>query len=257
MNFKNISALFLILLSTFVYGQEELPDNYLPINFSIESDSLIGVCEYLEGFVFSMALKSDSLTKIPDKDELFSIVKNQEVKGTLLYPNDKVTEIKYELVNHRGIKGIYMKTTLGYFLWEMLEINNDDLFVAINWWYCPPANEIDLAILNMTDSIILDSNNWHKNDDRKCDDDIKSSCWSLFCALKYSSIEKTKEYNHHNAAMQTVRFVIDDLQPNHGYDHTLMDFNNNPTTTHRDILIVLDEAKKRIKKELNDYQYKK
>ena len=59
-----------------------------------------------------------------------------------------------------------------------------------------------------------------------------------------------KEYNHHNTAIQKVRFVIDDLIPNHGYEHTLMDFNNSPSTTHDDILKVIDKAKKRIEKEL-------
>ena len=255
MNLKINTILFLTLLSTFVYGQEELPDNYLPINFTINNNNeLIGKCEYLEGFVFTMNLNSDSLTIIPERDKLFSIVEENEIKGTLTYPNGKVTEIKYEYVNYRGIEGVYMKTTLGYFLWEMLDVKDDNLFIAINWWYCPPATKTDLAILNMTDSLLSSSNKWHQNDDRKCENDIESDSWSLFCALKYSSIEKANEYNHHNTAIQTVRFVIDSLQPNHSYEHTIMDYNNNPTTTYSDIKKVIEQAKKRIKKELENSQ---
>jgi len=248
-----ITALqFLILLSAFVYGQEELPDDYLPINFKINNNELIGKCEYLDGFTFSMKFNSDTLIMIPQREELYSIIEEQKIKGTLTYPNDKVTEIEYELVNHRGIVGIYMKTTLGYFMWEMLDIKNNEIFLAINWWYCPPATKTDLAILNMADSLLSNSSNWHQNDDRVCNNDIESDTWSLFCALKYSSIKEAKEYNHHNTAIQTVRFVIDDLQPDHGYDHTLMDFNNNPSTAHTDILEVIKEAKKRITVELKD-----
>ena len=58
------------------------------------------------------------------------------------------------------------------------------------------------------------------------------------------------EYNHHNTAMQTVRFVIDDIIPNHGFDHTLMDYNNAIYTTHKDILKILSIAEERIKQEL-------
>ena len=256
MNFKIKAVLFLTLLSNFVYGQEELPDNYLPINFTIKNNELVGISEYLEGFVFSMSLNSDSLTIVPEKDELFSKIKKNEIRGTLTYPNDRVTEIKYELVNHRGITGIYMKTTLGYFMWEKLNIDINEIFVAINWWYCPPATETDIEILNSTYSLLSNPSKWHQNDDRKCENDIESDSWSLFCALKYSSIEAANEYNHHNTAVQTVRFVIDDLQPNHGYEHTLMDFNNNSITTHSDILRVIKDAKKRISKELDEYKNK-
>ena len=47
---------FLILLSTFAYGQEVLPDNYLPISFTINNNDLIGKCEYLGGFTVSAQL---------------------------------------------------------------------------------------------------------------------------------------------------------------------------------------------------------
>jgi hypothetical protein len=65
-------------------------------------------------------------------------------------------------------------------------------------------------------------------------------------------MEKTGEYNHHNTVMQTVRFVIDDLIPDHGFEHTLMDFNNAPSTAHKDILNVLHLAEERISKELQN-----
>ena len=105
-----------------------------------------------------------------------------------------------------------------------------------------------------SEQLLTDPAHWHKKDDRQCDDDIESQQWSLFCALKYTSIEKMGEYNHHNTAMQTVRFAIDDLIPNHGFDHTLMDYNNVRTTKHEDILRVLKMAEERIKKEIEKNQ---
>lgn len=187
-----------------------------------------------------------------DIKTLISLAKNKEITGTLTYPNGRKTQIRYEVVRHIGTEDIYMKTTLGYFLWEMLNIKDDNVIFAIYWWYCPPARKVDLETLEMTTQLLADSANWHKNDDRICDDDIENNQWSLFCALKHASIQKMGEYNHHNAVMQTVRFVIDDLIPDHGFAHTLMDHNNASSKKHEDILRILEIAKERIKKELEN-----
>ncbi|MBC8484654.1 MAG: hypothetical protein H8D45_01270, partial [Bacteroidetes bacterium] len=241
-------SLILCLNSIVVYGQDTLPDNYLSIILEILDDKLQGDCEYLEGFIFSMDLPEVFLKNEFDRNELLTIISNQEISGILTYPNGKTTSILYEVVNHRGFEDIYMKTSLGYFLWEMLDIKDTEVFFAINWWYCPPARKVDLEALEITEKLLADSINWHKMDDRKCEDDIDSNKWSLFCAIKYASIQKMSEYNHHNTAIQTLRFVIDDFIPNHGFEHTLMDYNNMPLITHQDILMVIEEAKKRIEK---------
>ncbi len=231
-------------------GQAELPDNYLPIIFKVQDGKLMGECEYLEGFIFSMDLPPDFLRRAFNNEELFAAVRDKDITGTLTYPNDKTTGIEYEIVNYRGSEDIYMKTTLGYFLWEMLEISDNELSFAINWWYCPPARKVDLEALEMAEHLLADSSHWHKMDDRQCEDDIDNDRWSLFCAIKHASIQKMGEYNHHNTAMQALRSTIDELMPGHGFEHTLMDFNNLPTTTHHDILLVIERAKKKIEEEL-------
>ncbi len=236
-----------------ITAQDTLPDDYLPFALQIQNGRLAGKCEYLEGFTISMDIPGELLENGLigfDKDALISLIKNQEITGTLTYPDGKTTPIKYEIVRHRGPEEIYMKTTLGYFLWEYVQIEDNKLIFAIYWWYCPPAREADLEILEMTEQLLADSTHWHQNDDRNCDDDIENNYWSLFCALKHASLVKMGEYNHHNTAMQTVRFVIDDLVPDHEFRHPLMDYNNAPSTQHRDILTLLEIARQRIKKEL-------
>ncbi|UCE19393.1 MAG: hypothetical protein JSV84_03345 [Gemmatimonadota bacterium] len=233
-----------------VTAQGTLPDNHLLFSLHLLNDKLEGANEYLEGFKVSMDLPHRYLQQGLDGDSLLSAVRNREIRGTLTYPNGKTTPIKYEVVHHRETEDIYMKTTLGYFLWESVAIRNDTLFFVIDWWYCPPARKVDLETLELAEQLLGNPNNWHKNDDRKCEDDIESNRWSLFCALKYASIEIMGEYNHHNTAMQTVRFVIDDIIPAHGFEHTLMDYNNSPLTKHENILNVIDVAQKRVKQEL-------
>jgi hypothetical protein len=211
--------------------QDTLPDNHLRFTLQMLGHRLEGASEYLEGFKVSMDIPSKILAKGLDSEGLMSILRAREITGILTYPNGRSTRIEYEVVNHRGRDDIYMKTTLGYFLWESFDIQDDRLTFVINWWYCPPAREVDLQTLEMAERLLADSANWHKHDDRKCDDDIENNEWSLFCA-------------------QTVRFVIDDLVPNHDFDHPLMDFNNAPTTKHSDILQVLAVAKKKIEHDL-------
>jgi hypothetical protein len=255
---KNASmvGLVLLLISGFISpihgSEEELPDNYLPFSLDIQENQLKGKCEFLEGFTISMILPEEFIKKGFDYTELKNFVQNKKITGTLTYPKGRTTQINYEVVNHRGTNNdIYMKTSLGYFLWERVNIQNGKLSFAIYWWYCPPARPVDLEILELARSLLANPENWHKTDDRKCEDDIDNNKWSLFCALKHASIEKTKEYNHHNTALQAVRFTIDEIKPNHGFEHSLMDYNNLPATTHGDILRVLKQAIKKIKKELD------
>jgi hypothetical protein len=247
-------AMMLGIFAVPVFGeiQEELPDDYLPFVMVQLDDRLEGKSEFLEGFTITMDIQRQRLAEGLSKEALFSVVRGGDIKGTVTYPNGKITEIKYEIVRHRGYEDIYMKSSLGYFLWEYMSVRDGKLQLAIYWWYTPPATQTDIEILIMAESLLADPDRWHQKDDRRCDHDAEDNRWSLFCALKHASLVKAGEYNHHNTAVQTVRFVIDDLKPGHEYPHTLMDYNNDTSTRHEDILHVLAQAKQRIGKELTE-----
>jgi len=231
-------------------SSDTLPDDYLPFALYQRDSGFVGTCEFLEGFTLSIDIPRQVTGKGLDVPTLLSFIRDHNVIGTLEYPDGRVTPVAYEIVRHRKTDEIYMKSSLGYFLWEHLTVHDTSMSFAIYWWYTSPVRLVDLQTLQMAEALLADSASWHRADDRKCEDDIASNRWSLFCALKYAAIEKMGEYNHHNTATQTVRFVIDELVPNHGYAHTLMDYNNDPATTHADILHVLELARQRIEKEL-------
>jgi hypothetical protein len=234
--------------------QEELPDDYLPITLLRIDDRLEGGSEFLEGFTFTMNAPQGFYWGEFNADTLIMLVRDRNASGTLTYPSGRTSPIEYEIVRHRGIEEIYMKSSLGYFLWEYLVASDNTLSFAIYWWYCPPATEKDLQIIEMAKGILEDPSCWSNNDDRECESDIVTNQWSLFCALKYSSMEVMNEYNHHGTAIQSARFAIDELVPNHGFAHTLMDYNNDSSTNHRDIMHVLDLARLRIERELSPQQ---
>lgn len=258
---KIVASLFLIVVfvdvcqcQTESAAQKELPDDYLPITLLRIEDRLEGGSEFLEGFTFTLNAPLEFLRGELNADTLIALIVDRNVSGTLIYPSGRTTPIEFEIVRHRGIDEIYMKSSLGYFLWEYFVASDNTLSFAIYWWYCPPATEKDLEIIEMAKEVLADPNRWSNDDDRECESDIETNHWSLFCALKYSSIEIMNEYNHHGTAIQSVRFAIDELVPNHGFDHTLMDYNNGSSTNHRNIMHVLDLARLRIEGELRTQQ---
>lgn len=100
----------------------------------------------------------------------------------------------------------------------------------------------DEQILLRAEEFLKDESQWNRQDERWCVDDENTGKRSLFCALHQATVEVLGEYNHRQAALEYVRLAIMELTPNAAYGHRLMDYNNDPTTTHADIQRVLDTA---------------
>jgi hypothetical protein len=177
---------------------------------------------------------------------LLEAIRRGEVTGVVTDPEGATTPIFFEIVRHRGPEEIYMKTSLGYFLWERVAVRDDEVSFDVDWFYTPPVREQDVEVVAMAQRLLADPTHWHKRDDRDCEEDQANEDWSLFCALKQASSEIMGEYNHHNPAMTTVRIIIYELGPDPPYEHPLMDYNNAAATTHDDILHLLATARKRL-----------
>ena len=54
-----------------------------------------------------------------------------------------------------------------------------------------------------------------------------------------ATIEVSGNAEHRGAALQEARFVIDEISIDRNYEHRLMNYNNDPTTTFDDIQEVL------------------
>ena len=74
---------------------------------------------------------------------------------------------------------------------------------------------------------------------------------SLFCALQKACIDVLGAYDHRRAALQEVRFAVEDATRGRDFEHRLRDFNNLPTTRLADIKKVLRVATDRVKSRLN------
>lgn len=107
----------------------------------------------------------------------------------------------------------------------------------------------DLKILEMTTDLLSNEEKWNREDDRLC---FYKEKWSLFCALAKASIEITGKYKHRRVAIQEIRFTINDNFPERWRAHQLMEFNNHPATTFRDIRQVLEDTKKHLESRYQD-----
>lgn len=249
---RKVLTQILILISTVSFGQDTLCENCVEYTLEINGNKLQGSSLQFPGYDVSMILGSNFPNDSLSINNLFNTIKNHDIRGEFIFPDGKTTEIKYSLIPYQDTTAVFMKTSNGWYPWEKLKIENNTLIFSYNYWYCPPAKTTDLEILDLCFDYLNNSTRWNQNDDRKCDADKSDNLWSLFCVIKIASIEKYGEYNHRGTVMQTTRIVIDDLYPNHGYAHTLMDFNNDSSTKFKDIIKVLSIVKARIEIELKN-----
>jgi hypothetical protein len=97
----------------------------------------------------------------------------------------------------------------------------------------PPATQADLQIIRRARRLLDSPTKWNRADNRKCPADAKT--FSLYCALEMATVEVGQAFEHRGAALQEMRFVIDEITAARNYDHRLMDYNNDPTTTFADV----------------------
>jgi hypothetical protein len=115
----------------------------------------------------------------------------------------------------------------------------------------PPVTQSDVRIVKRAREILDSPSKWNRADNRVCPAGAKK--FSLYCALEKATDEVSGNFEHRGAAMQEARFVIDDIAPHaKSYEHRLMGYNNDPTTTFADIQKVFDLLEARIVKRLHN-----
>jgi hypothetical protein len=118
----------------------------------------------------------------------------------------------------------------------------------------PPVTKADVRIVQRARQILDSPSKWDRADTRVCAADAKT--FSLYCALEKATDEVSGKFEHRGAAMQEARFVIDEIAPNRqNYNHRLMDYNNDPTTTFADTQEFFRLLEDRITKRLTEQSH--
>jgi hypothetical protein len=117
----------------------------------------------------------------------------------------------------------------------------------------PPVTRADLQIVQRARKILDSPAKWNRKDTRECPAGEKT--FSLYCALEEATKQVSGDFKHRGAAMQEARFVIDEIAPNRGkYNHRLMGYNNDPTTTWADVQRFFKLLEARVGKRLEEKQ---
>jgi hypothetical protein len=101
----------------------------------------------------------------------------------------------------------------------------------------PPVTKADLQIAKLARQILDSPEKWNRADNRVCPAGAKT--FSLYCALETATVQVSGKSEHRGAALQEARFVIDEIAGDRNYEHRLMNYNNDPTTTFADVQEVL------------------
>jgi hypothetical protein len=103
---------------------------------------------------------------------------------------------------------------------------------------------LDRAILKRANALLKSANAWNRADDRKCLP--TATGWSIYCAIQRATIEIAGGFHHRRPAMELVRKIVDERTKARNYDHRLMDYNNDASTTLTDVNSLFAEAIARI-----------
>jgi hypothetical protein len=113
------------------------------------------------------------------------------------------------------------------------------------------STDDDLKIAQRASQILASEATWNRADNRQCPPTSKTV--SLYCALEKATLEVTGGFEHRGTVMEHARSAIDQIAPHHpDYNHLLMGYNNDPSTTFADIQRVLQFTEDRISKGLKE-----
>ena len=102
------------------------------------------------------------------------------------------------------------------------------------------SNPLDEKIVQQAAQLLSTPAAWNRADNRNCP--ASATTWSIYCAMIKASISVTGGSHHRRPAMEAVRAIVDERTATRNYHHRLMDYNNDPTTTLRDVQSLFSEA---------------
>lgn len=150
-----------------------------------------------------------------------------------------------QLQIYDGGSGI-LQTVNGWFPVKNYEAAKNAISFDVDGQREVPPNGLDLKIIARAAEILSSAAVWNRKDNRKCASN--ATTYSIYCAAE-KAVEEisggTGPVDHRRPAMEVIRGVVDDRAAKRNYQHRLMDYNNDPSTTIDDVRSIFQEALRR------------
>jgi hypothetical protein len=140
------------------------------------------------------------------------------------------------------------RTPFGWFRIEKADIAATSVALKIDASRQLPATADDLKIVQRAKALIASEAVWNKQDDRNCPPNPTK--WSAFCALMQATSEISGGIHCRQPALQAVREAVNAVGGTRVNKHRLMDYNNHPDTTLREIHGLFEQAAQRLRAEV-------
>jgi hypothetical protein len=206
--------------------------------FTGSATHLVGSCGHMldQDPKLTLASRSDVIDGVWRKDATPSAVWTGDMTDEG-YPN---APIELEAYTDTGI----LRTIYGWFYATNIVTSERGLTFDVDTTREVPPNELDRQIVQRAAAILASTSVWNRNDNRQCA--AGATSWSIYCAMEAATAEVTGGTDHRRPAMEVVREIVEDRTAGRHYNHRLMDYNNDPTTTLTDVQSLFREALERM-----------
>jgi catechol 2,3-dioxygenase-like lactoylglutathione lyase family enzyme len=185
---------------------------------------------------------NDPSTTFADVQAFFTALEARVVKNGAADLDDGTDDVEIEMYAHGA--GV-IRTYRGWFPVANMTMANGSPRFEIDLRDEVPPNDLDRQIIQRAAALITSDAVWNRADNRKCPDGARTV--SLYCAEQQATIEVTGGFHHRRPALELVRVIVEERSKDKKYNHRLMDYNNDPTTTLADIRSLFAEALAQIK----------
>ena len=144
-----------------------------------------------------------------------------------------------ELEIYPGGTGV-LRTQKGWFAVTAFVATTDRLEFDVDASRKIEPTSLDVEIVRRADALLSSAAVWNRADNRQCP--ASATTWSIYCAMARATIDVTCGFHHRRPAMELVRVIIEARSAGRNYDHRLMDYNNDTTTTLADVHGIFSEA---------------
>jgi hypothetical protein len=195
--------------------------------FSGSATHLVGSCGHMldEDPTMTLAARANEIDGVWRRDADPSAV----WAGTMSDADDPNAPIELETYGGAGI----LRTVYGWFYANDIRATAQGLTLDVDSAHEVPPNDLDRAIVQRAAAMLSSTSVWNRKDNRQCAPGATS--WSIYCAMEAATAEVTGGMDHRRPAMEVVREIVEDRTTGRGYNHRLMDYNNDPTTTLDDV----------------------